>query len=134
MLRPAGRDAQIRADTRRPRRHNWDLRLSRRTLPCPTKRRTLAAMSTVSIRDLTRNASGVVDEVARTGRPALVTKRGQLVAAVVPIDADGVEDYVMANSPDIIASLAEADADLAADRVVSHEDVFAHLSDSDDAA
>ena len=40
----------------------------------------------------------------------------------------------MANSPDIIASLAEADADLAADRVVSHEDVFAHLSDSDDAA
>lgn len=91
-------------------------------------------MSTVSIRDLTRNASGVVDEVARTGRPALVTKRGQLVAAVVPIDADGVEDYVMANSPDIIASLAEADADLAADRVVSHEDVFAHLSDSDDAA
>jgi prevent-host-death family protein len=91
-------------------------------------------MSTVSIRDLTRNASGVVDEVMRTGRPALVTKRGHLVAAVVPIDAESVEDYVLANSPDIIASLAEADADLAAGRTVSHEDVFAHLSDSDAAA
>jgi prevent-host-death family protein len=92
-------------------------------------------MSTVSIRDLTRNASRVVEEVTRTGRPALVTKRGRLVAAVIPIDAEGVEDYVMANSPDISASLAEADADLAAGRAVSHEDVFAHLSDdSGDAA
>jgi prevent-host-death family protein len=91
-------------------------------------------MSTVSIRDLTRNASGVVGEVTRTGRPALVTKRGRLVAAVVPIDAESVEDYVLASSPDIIASLAEADAELAAGRTVSHEDVFARLSDSDNAA
>jgi prevent-host-death family protein len=91
-------------------------------------------MATVSIRDLTRNASGVVDDVTRTGRPALVTKRGHLVAAVVPIDAESVEDYVLANSPDIIASLAEADAEIAAGLTVSHEDVFAHLSDSDDAA
>lgn len=91
-------------------------------------------MATVSIRDLTRNASGVVDDVTRTGRPALVTKRGRLVAAVVPIDAESVEDYVLGSSLDVIASLAEADAEIAAGLAVSHEDAFAYLSDSDDAA
>jgi len=84
-------------------------------------------VATVSIRDLSRSASAVVDEVTRTGRPALVTKHGTLVAAVVPLSAEEVEDYVLANSPEILASLAEAERDYAAGRAVSHADVFAHL-------
>ena len=86
-------------------------------------------MSTVSIRSLTRNASSVVDEVTRTGRPALVTKRGKLVAAVVPIDEDDLEDYVLANSPDILASLTEADEDLAAGRAVPLEEFLNSLGE-----
>jgi len=41
---------------------------------------------TVSIRDLANKASAVVDEVAKSGKPAVVTKRGEPIAAVVPID------------------------------------------------
>ena len=97
--------------------------------PCPTYRRTLTTMSTFSIRDLSRNASRVVDEVTRTGRPALVTKRGELVAAVVPLSPEEVEDYVLAHSPDLIASLAEAERDYAAGRSVSLADALAELGD-----
>jgi prevent-host-death family protein len=86
-------------------------------------------MSTFSIRDLSRNASRVVDEVTRTGRPALVTKRGELVAAVVPLSPEEVEDYVLAHSPDLIASLAEAERDYAAGRSVSLADALAELGD-----
>ncbi len=41
--------------------------------------------TTVGIRALARNVSGVVTEVAETGRPTIVTKHGVPVAAVVPI-------------------------------------------------
>jgi prevent-host-death family protein len=57
-------------------------------------------MSVVTIRDLGRNPSSVVDEVASTGRPALVTKNGRPVAALVRIDQVGMEDWVLAATAD----------------------------------
>lgn len=86
-------------------------------------------MSTVSIRDLSRNASAVIAEVSRTGTPALITKGGEFVAAVVALSPEEVEDYVLATSKEILDSLAEAEEDLTAGRTVSHEDVFAHLDE-----
>lgn len=70
-------------------------------------------MSTVSIRDLANNASAVVDEVATSGRPAVVTKHGKPVAAVVPIDQEALEDWVLANGPEFVANMAEADEEIA---------------------
>jgi len=70
-------------------------------------------MSTVSIRELANNASAVVDDVARTRRPAVVTKHGRPVAAVVPIDQDALEDWVLANAPEFVANMEEADAAIA---------------------
>jgi len=35
---------------------------------------------------------GLLDEVARTGRPLIVTKHGKPVAKVVPTEADGEAD------------------------------------------
>jgi prevent-host-death family protein len=67
-------------------------------------------MATVSIRDLANNASAVVDEVSKSGRPAVVTKHGKPVAAVVPIDQEALEDWVLANGPEFVAGMAEADA------------------------
>ncbi len=42
-------------------------------------------MTTVSIEELARNVSGVVSEVAKTGRSAVITRYGGPLAAVVPI-------------------------------------------------
>ena len=82
---------------------------------------------TVSIRDLSRNASSVVDEVARTGRPAIVTKHGTPVAALVPVDEAELEDLVLAKAPEYLEDLVAADEDLAAGRTRSATDLFDEL-------
>ena len=82
---------------------------------------------TITIRELSRNVSGVVDEVARTGRPALVTKHGAPVVAVVPVSESELEDLVLARLPEYLEDLAAADEDLAAGRTRSAADVFDEL-------
>lgn len=82
---------------------------------------------TVSIRELQRDTSGVVRRVTRTGRPAIVTNRGDPVVAVVPVDPDALEDFVLANSPSFVRAMREADAALEAGRVRPASEVFAEL-------
>jgi prevent-host-death family protein len=84
-------------------------------------------MASVSIRELSRNASGVVREVTRTGRPALVTKRGAPVAAVIPLDAEELEDFILSKTPEILSDLQATDRDMAAGETVSLEDALAQL-------
>lgn len=60
-------------------------------------------MSTVSIRELQRNASRVVDDVAASGRPALVTRHGHPVAALVPVAERELEDLVLAAARSAVA-------------------------------
>jgi prevent-host-death family protein len=84
-------------------------------------------MGTVSIRELSRNASSVVDEVARTGRPALITKHGAPIVAVVPIDEGEIEDLVLARAPEYLADMLSADEDLAAGRTRAAATVFDEL-------
>lgn len=59
-------------------------------------------MPSVGIRDLSRNPSKVVEEVTASRRPALVTRHGKLVAAIVPIDDVALEDWVLANAPEFV--------------------------------
>ena len=66
-------------------------------------------MSTVSIRDLQRNTSGVVAEVADTKHAALVTRHGEPVAALVPIDAQDLEDYLLSKVPGFAEDMAAAE-------------------------
>jgi prevent-host-death family protein len=84
-------------------------------------------MATVSIRDLGRRPSQVVDEVIRTGRPAIVTRRGRPVTAMVAIDPDELEDFVLAHAPEFVRATRAADADLRAGRVQTAADVFAEI-------
>ena len=67
-------------------------------------------MSLVSIRDLSRNPSAVVDEVERSGRPALVTRNGKPIAALVRIEQDKLEDWLLSTvaDPPIGVSLEES--------------------------
>lgn len=66
-------------------------------------------MATVTIRELGRQVSGVVNEVRTTGRPTFVTHRGTPVAVLLPLDAEQLEDFVLANAPEYVASMRAAD-------------------------
>ena len=91
---------------------------------------------TVSVSRLSGHASQVIREVAETGRATFVTRRGRPVAIIAPIDADGpddpsddVLDHVLANAPEYVTSMRQADEDLAAGRTSTMADVVADLGD-----
>ena len=84
-------------------------------------------MTTVSIRDLSRRTSQVIDEVIRTGRPAIITRHGRPVTAMVALDPDELEDFVLARAPEFARSMRDADGDLRAGRARPATEVFAEI-------
>jgi prevent-host-death family protein len=88
-------------------------------------------MSTISIRDLQRNTSGVVADVADSKHTALVTRHGEPIAALVPIDAQDLEDYLLSKVPGFADDMAAADEALAEGQTRSAADVFAELDAED---
>ena len=57
------------------------------------------AVACAAGRALANKASAVVDEVAKSGKPAVVTKRGKPIAAVVPIDPEALARVHIVNGP-----------------------------------
>jgi prevent-host-death family protein len=80
-------------------------------------------MPLIGIRELSRRVSGLVTEVERTRRPLVVTRHGRPVVAIVPVDAESVEEYVLANVPEFVESMTIADRELAAGETRSLDDV-----------
>lgn len=70
-------------------------------------------MEIVGIRDLSRRTRELVEEAERTGQPILVTRRGRPAVVLYAVSEDDLEDFVLANAPEFVQSLAEADRDLA---------------------
>lgn len=83
------------------------------------------AVPVINIRQLARSTSQVIGTVARTKRPALVTRAGRPVAVVSALDADDLEDWILANAPEFVRSMRKADADIAAGRTISLDDFLA---------
>jgi prevent-host-death family protein len=84
-------------------------------------------MPSVGIRELQRDTSGIVGRVAETRRPAFITNRGEVVAVVLPVDPEALEDFVLASAPDYVRSMEEADLALIEGRTRSAVEVFAEI-------
>ncbi len=69
-------------------------------------------MVTVNVRELARNTSKVIDDVSKRRKRILVTRAGRPVAAVVPIDADALEDWILANAPEFVEGMRLADEEM----------------------
>ncbi|MGH2634143.1 MAG: type II toxin-antitoxin system Phd/YefM family antitoxin [Tepidiformaceae bacterium] len=91
-------------------------------------------MSSVTIRELSRNTGGVVDAVQQTGRPAFVTRHGRLVAAVIPISEAAMEDYILSTAPEFVDAMREAEADLKAGKTRRLEAVLEEMGEGQDAS
>jgi len=78
-------------------------------------------MATVTLRELTRNTASVIQGVQSSGRPALVTRNGKPVVALVPIDEVALEEWLLKESADITGSVAVADPELDGERLRSVE-------------
>lgn len=88
-------------------------------------------MQTYGIRELQRRSSEIVDELERSRRPALVTRHGKPVAVLSPIDEDALEDFILANAPEYVASMTEAEEDAREGHTRPLADVVAELDAAD---
>lgn len=91
-------------------------------------------MSTVGVRELARRASAIIEEIATTKEPALITRRGRPVAYVLPIDSEQFEEFVLANAPEFVTGMEEADQELRAGETVSLADFKRQLEREDEHA
>lgn len=76
-------------------------------------------MSTINMRELTRRTKSVVEEVIRTGRPAIVTIHGRPQVAVTPLvgAVEAAEEHVLNNAaPGLQAAIRAGEADLVSGR------------------
>lgn len=87
-------------------------------------------MSTVGIRDLAKHASAIINDIEKSQKPTLVTRRGRPVVYMLPVDSEEFEDFVLAHAPQFVEGMATADAELAARETVSLADVRAELESS----
>jgi len=78
-------------------------------------------MATVNVRELARNTSKVIDDVTHRKEATLVTRDGLPVAALVPIDADALEDWILANAPEFVEGMRLADEEMKRGDTVSFD-------------
>lgn len=90
-------------------------------------------MPVIGIRELARQVSRLVGDVESSREPAVITRHGRAVAMIVPVDAGALEDFVLANAPEFVESMRDADRELAAGRTRPLSDLRAEL-DLEDAA
>lgn len=81
-------------------------------------------VKTIDATDLRNNLSDAMSFVA-AGQPLIVKKRG--LDRVVMIDLDAYEDYLAAQDPEYIKSIAEARAQYKNGEVFSLEEAFGDL-------
>jgi len=81
-------------------------------------------MPVVGIRQLARNASAIIRDVSKTGKPTVVTDRGKPVGVIYPFDEEDLEDYILANSPELAKRLERADRDIAEGKTITLEELL----------
>src|ERR1700694_312376 len=91
-------------------------------------------MASVHLRDLARNTATALQELETTRRPALVTRNGKPVAALVPIDETALEDWLLEHASLYTREGAASDPALGADRLSSAGWQEAHPKPNGDAS
>jgi prevent-host-death family protein len=69
-------------------------------------------MSMMGIREFSKKVSSYIDHVEASGEPAVVTRHGKPVVAIIPLHADGFEDFVLSQLPEFAVGMRAADAEL----------------------
>ena len=70
---------------------------------------------------LKNNTNQILKEV-RKGNPVIITYRGKPAASLTPLNEEGLEDFILENSPKVKKMLSEARKDLAEGNLVSLDD------------
>lgn len=86
-------------------------------------------MSKTSIRDLSRHTTEVLRRIDEEGTPAVVTRNGVPKYVIASIDDDAWEDYVLANAPEFVKSISEAEREIRDRETTSVDSLKRELGD-----
>lgn len=84
-------------------------------------------MATIGIRELSRRTPDVLREVQDTGAPLVITKRGEPIAAIVPVNERQAEAFLLAESPAVQDVRSATDAEMASGSTRPIDDVLAEI-------
>ena len=88
----------------------------------------LTSLAVVKIRDLVRRPKRVFDELEATGEPVLVTRNGEAIAALFPVNPQEATQLAMAALPEFVESRRHAERARSEGRTRSQEDVARDLA------
>lgn len=60
-----------------------------------------------TMRQLNQDTAGVIAEINASGRPAVITKHGRLVAMITPLEGVKVESMVLSQDSKLVRALTE---------------------------
>lgn len=80
-------------------------------------------MVTAGVRELKNRTSEFLRRT-RTEGPVIITSHGKPVAAMIPLEPDEVEDFLLAHSPKIRAAVKRGMKDIEAGRVHTVEELL----------
>lgn len=86
-------------------------------------------VSVVGIRELSKRTSELVREVEETGEPVVITRHGRPAATVIPMSAEQLADYVLANAPEFLRAIEEADRSAEQGQLTTLADLRRELGD-----
>lgn len=88
-------------------------------------------MRTVPLAEVKTHLSALVDEVVRTHEELTVTRKGRPAAVILSVDEyeSIMETLELLRDPEAMAAVAEGQADIAAGRVYTAEQVAAELAE-----
>lgn len=81
----------------------------------------------VSMRELSRKTGGIVKQIKREKRPAVVMNRGSYAAIIQPLDADRIRQLVMESASDLVATRTGSERALAAGKTMTASELAEEL-------
>jgi prevent-host-death family protein len=91
-------------------------------------------MPLIGIREFARKVSQHVDGVVRSGEPVVLTRHGRPVAALIPLNAEGFEDFVLAHVPEFTAGMIAAKGEVARGETRPLDEVLEEIDREEEAA
>lgn len=69
-------------------------------------------MPLMGIREFAQKVSRHIDDVEKSGEPVVLTRHGRPVAALIPLNAEGFEDFVLSHLPEFTLGMRAANEEL----------------------
>ncbi len=87
-------------------------------------------MVTAGVREL-KNKTSEILRMARKKGSVIVTSNGKAIAAIIPLDEEGVEDFLIAHNPKIQAAMSRGLKDIKAERTYTAEELLEELDEEE---